>query len=149
MKKLTTILAGLFLLFSASAFRPSDVNVSARIKSNFEKDFVSYSDVTWTKKEDLYVASFKTEDQKLVAAYNDNGDLLGVSREITLAKLPLGVSLALQSKYAGYNINDTVIELLAEGTTYFINAENEKYQVKLQADTAGNITVINKAKKKH
>jgi hypothetical protein len=149
MKKLSTILAGLFLLFSASAFTPFGINVSPRIKSSFEKDFASGSDVTWAKKEDLYLASFKAEDQNLVAAYNDNGDLLSVSREITLEKLPLAVSLALQSKYSGYNISNSVIELLTEGTTYFINAENEKYKVKLQADTAGNITVINKTKKRH
>ena len=148
MKKLTTILAGLCMMFSATAFAPSDVNVSPRIKSSFEKDFASCSDVSWTRNEDMYLASFKTEDQKLVAAYNDNGDLLGVTREITLEKLPLAVTLALQSKYAGYNINNSVIELMAEGTTYFINAENAKHKVKLQADTAGNLTVINKTKKK-
>ena len=148
MKKLATIIAGLFLVFTVSAFTPSGVNVSARIKSNFEKDFASGSDVTWTKKEDVYLAAFKAEDQKLVAAYNETGELLSVSREITLAKLPLGVSLALQSKYAGYNINDSVIELFSEGTTYFINAENAKFKVKLQADTAGSLTVVSKTKKK-
>ncbi len=147
MKKLTLILAGLFLLFSVSAFATSDVKVSAKIKTCFEKDFALSSDVTWTKAEEVYLASFKSMEQSLMAAYNEEGELLGVSRSIPLAKLPLGVSLALQNKYAGYTINDSVIELFAGGTTYFISAENGKYKVRIQADTAGQLNVISKTKK--
>jgi hypothetical protein len=142
MKKLTAFLAVTFLLFSASAFTYADVNVSKKIKSSFEKDFTSYSDVTWIKNEDLYVASFKAKEQNFAAAYNEEGDLLSVSRKITLAQLPLSVSLALQKKYPGYTFSDSVIELFADGTTYFVNAENEKFKVNIQSDPTGNFTVI-------
>lgn len=147
MKKLTTIVAALLLLISVSTFA-TDVNVSSKIKSSFKKDFTSYSNERWTIKEDAYIVSFKQNDQDLAAAYNEDGDLLSVSRTITLSQLPLSVSMALQNKYSGYAITDSVIELSAEGTSYFINAENAKYKVRMQADTAGGLNVINKTKKK-
>lgn len=148
MKKLTIIFAGLFLLFTTSAFTTTDVNVSSRIKSSFEKDFASISDATWSTKEDMYIALFKTEDKSMAAAYNDNGKLLSVSREINLSMLPIGVSLALKNKYADYNISNSVIELFSENTSYFIDAENAKHKIRLQSDSSGNLTVVSKTKKK-
>ena len=149
MKKLTTIIAGLFLLFSASAFTTPDVNVSKTIKASFERDFASCSDVVWAKAEDVYIASFKTFEKKMSAVYNEDGQLLSVRRSISFEQVPMSVTLAMQEKYSGYNIDNSVTELFAEGsTTYFINAANDKHTVRIQADTAGNLTVISKTKKK-
>ena len=58
MKKLTTITVAFLLLFTASAFSMNDASVSAKIKTVFEKDFASASNIVWTQKEDIYVASF-------------------------------------------------------------------------------------------
>ena len=146
MKKLTTIIAGLFLYFSASAFT-SDANVSAKIKTVFEKEFISASDIKWTKKNDLYIASFKENDTYLTAAYSEEGELLSIGRYIEMSKLPLKVLRELQNKYASYIIDPTVIELSTDETSYFIYAENEKYKVKIKSDTSGNLKVESKTKK--
>ena len=149
MKKLTTIIAGLFLLFSASGFTTPDVNVSKTIKASFERDFASSSNVVWAKAEDVYIASFKALEKNMSAVYNEEGQLLSVRRAVTFEQVPISVTLAMQEKYSGYSINNSVTELFAEGSTmYFINAENDKHIVRIQADTAGNLTVISKTKKK-
>lgn len=147
MKKLTAIFAGLFLLFSASAFTNNTVNVSAKIKSQFEKKFSSVSDVTWKKVEDIYVASFKIKGKEFSVAYNEEGELLVMGRYISLSQVPLNVSLSLDEKYGKYTIDDSVIELSVDQTIYYINAENEKFKLQIKSDASGNISVMKKTKK--
>ncbi len=61
------------------------------------------------------------------AAFNEEGEFLGATRIITLSQLPLSTSLALQDRYAGYTINDSVTEMTTDGqTNYYIAAENSK-----------------------
>ena len=148
MKKLTTILAGLFLLFSASAFTTADVNVSNRVKKIFEQDFASASEVKWDKNKNVYIASFKVKDLHFTAAYSDEGELLGIARYIELSQLPLIVYRALENKYSGYSIDPSVEEVSADETSYFIIAENEKYKLKIKSNSLGNLSVVSKTKNK-
>lgn len=147
MKKLTIITAALFLLFSASAFTTTDADVSAKIKNGFQKDFSLVTDVIWQKAQDIYVATFKVKDQEMAAAYDDEGMLVSVSRYVKLSDLPLSISMALKNQYADYKINDSVIELLKDGTNYFITAENAKTKLKIKADAFGGLSVVSKTKK--
>src|SRR5687768_8354672 len=126
MKKLTGILTALVLFVSASSFAPNEEIVSAKIKSAFEKTFTSASDVKWNKSDGFYFANFKINQQFLTAAFNDEGELVGASRNIPLSQLPLNISLALQNDYADYTIA-SVTEMTTEGqTNYYIAAENSK-----------------------
>ncbi|MDB5222352.1 MAG: hypothetical protein JWN83_1019 [Chitinophagaceae bacterium] len=148
MKKLTIIFAGLFLLFSASSFTPpEEAEVSAKVKAVFESGFTSVSEVKWKKREDLYVVSFKANDLYLMAAYNEDAELLAITRFITLSQLPLNVSLALESKYPGYIIDPAIIELSTDQTLYYIYAENEKFKLKIKSDASGNLSVDSRTKK--
>ena len=148
MKKLTTITVAFLLLFTASAFSMNDASISAKIKTVFEKDFASASNIVWTQKEDIYVASFTINDNELAAAYTADGELLVMSRYINAAQLPLKVIRALQEKYAGYTIGESVIELAKDQTTYIINAENAKYKIKAEVDASGNWYAIKRTKKR-
>ncbi|MGI8583534.1 MAG: hypothetical protein ACR2KX_15150 [Chitinophagaceae bacterium] len=147
MKKLTAIFAGLFLLFSASAFTTNALNVSAKIKSEFEKKFSSVSDVTWKQVEDIYVASFKVKGKEFSVAYNEEGELLVMGRYISLSQVPLNVSLSLDEKYGKYTIDESVIELSVDQTLYYITAENEKFKLQIKSDASGNLSVMKKTKK--
>lgn len=148
MKTLTTIITGLVLLFSTSAFTP--LNVSVNLKTAFEKDFTTVSDIKWKKvDENLYLASFNLKGSEAVAAYTEDGKLLSVARYITLSEVPLNITLALQDKYAAYFINQSVIELsVNNASSYIIHAENMKHKVKLEANSSGDIFVVSKTKNK-
>ncbi len=149
MKKLTVILTALVLFISASSFAPNEETVSAKIKSAFEKTFTSASQVRWNKSDGFYFADFKINDQVLSAAFNEEGELVGASRNIALSQLPLNISLALQDNYAGYAINDSVTEITTEGqTSYYIAAENSKRIVTIKASANGDISIVKKTKKK-
>ena len=148
MKKLTTITAALLLLISASAFTPSDTEVSVKIRTEFQKNFTAAKDVSWKKTNDIYFATFKINEQALSAAYNEEGELVGATRTITLADLPLSVSLAVKNAYEGYTIDDTVTELVNDGQTkYYLTAENAKYKIDFTA-SEGSLNIEKKTKKK-
>jgi len=148
MKKLTTVFAGLILLFLTSSFAFTDTSINARIKSVFEKDFAAYTNLKWTIYEDVYVASFKLKDVQLTAAYNENAELLAVTRYITFSQLPLKVSKAIEEKYGTYAIDQSAIELSADQTSYYVNVENEKFALRIKSDASGYLTIENKIKKK-
>ena len=149
MKKLTAILTALVLFISASSFAPNEEIVSAKIKSAFEKTFTSASEVKWNKSHGFYFANFKINEQVLEAAFDEEGELVGASRNIALSQLPLNISLALQNDYAGYAINESVTEMTTEGqTNYYITAENSKRILTIKAGAFGDLSIDKKTKKK-
>ena len=96
MKKLTKLPAGFFLLFALSAFTPIGINVSSKIKANFEQAFSSVTVVKWTTYQDIYVASFIEKGRDISAAYSPDGELLCVGKSMTVDQLPLNVTLPLK-----------------------------------------------------
>jgi hypothetical protein len=149
MKKLTGILCALSLLISASSFTASkDDTISAKIKSAFEKTFTSAADANWQKVNEFYTVNFKVNGRYLSAAYNQDGELLGATRNITLSELPLNITLALKDKYADYTIDKSVTEMTVnDETSYYIKAENAKKILTLKANSSGYLSLESKTKK--
>lgn len=144
------VLCGLSLLISVSAFTPvKDDTVSTKAKSAFEKTFASSSDVVWKKLGGFYMVNFKIDNQDCSAAYNEQGEFMSASRNITLSQLPLSINLALQSKYAEYSINKLAMEVTLNGeSNYYIQAENAKHTLTIKANSLGTLSIENKEKKK-
>jgi hypothetical protein len=146
MKTLTTIFAGLFLLFTTTAFTPG-TDVSANVKAVFETSFAPRSTVKWTRYQDINVATFKENNTYMTAAYSDDGKLLVVGKYVTLAELPENAAKTVNEKYAGYAINDSVIEMTTDEKWYLVDVQNEKYKLRLKCDAAGSVTVESRTKK--
>jgi hypothetical protein len=149
MKKLKTVFAAAAMLLAVSAFAsPNPDKVSKRVKTEFERNFSDALNVKWEKQDDFYFAYFNLNLKEVSAAYNENGDLLGVSRILETDQLPLSISLAIADKYAGYTLGKTVTEITYEGqTNYYVTAENDKKNLKLKCNGNGEITIDKKAKK--
>lgn len=149
MKKLRTVFAAAALLLATSAFAANGPEkVSPKVKAVFEKNFTEAANVSWEKSEDYYFASFTLNSKRVSVAYNENGDLLGVSRVIATSQLPITVSLAVSNKYEGYAIAKNATELTYEGqTNYYITVENSKQVLRLKCSSSGDIEVDNKTKK--
>ena len=150
MKKSTTILSAAALLFSASIFAAdsAETSVSSKANSAFRKDFSSAQNVSWQKKNDVYFVSFDVNNNSREAAYNEQGELVGASRLITSAELPLAVSLAVAKKYEGYIVAKIATEITYENeTNYYINVGNESQLLRLKCSVNGDITVDSKTKK--
>lgn len=149
MKKLKTFFAAAALLLATSAFAsPDPDNVSEKVKKEFEKNFTGAQQVNWKKIDDFYFAFFKLNESEVTAAYNEGGEMLGISRIINIKQLPLNVTLAITAKYAGYTFAKNATELNFEGqTSYYVNIENSKKNIKLKCTSYGEIYVDSKTKK--
>ncbi len=147
MKKLTTIVTALILLLSATAFATTGDNVTKIVKGAFEKDFTRAQNVTWQKTGDFYFANFVMNGLETDAAYNEAGELVGTSRKITVAQLPLNVSLALSQQYKNYTLKEEATELSFDGETqYYVTVDNAKQTLRLKCRTSGDISVEKKLK---
>ena len=149
MKKLKTVFAAVAILLATSAFAASGPEkVSERVKSAFEKNFTGASNVNWEKNQDFYFASFTLDSKEVAAAYNESGELVGTSRLLATAQLPLKVSLAIADRYQGYNVSTAATELTYEGeTSYCLTVVNDKQILNLKCSSNGDITVTSKIKK--
>jgi hypothetical protein len=147
MKKVTTILTAMILLFSVTAFASEGEKVTAKVKLAFEKDFVKAQDVNWKKTGEFYFASFIMNDVVVDAAYNEEGELVGTSRKIATAQLPLILSLALSQKYSQYTLPTEATELNYDGEThYFVTVKNSKKTLRLNCKPNGEVTIDKKIK---
>ena len=148
MKKTAIVLTAIVTLFAASAFALDGDNVSATVAAAFKSDFSQVNQVTWKKKSDFYFAVFQLNNVNVEVAYDEGGELVGSSRNIAPAQIPLSVSLTLSKKYGEYAISEQVLELTYEGQTrYYFSVENDKQVVQLKCYSNGEIDVEGKTKK--
>ena len=149
MKKLTAIFAAFMLLIGVSAFaNTGSDNVSKTVKDAFEKNFSGAVNVTWEQTDELYFASFKLNEREVNAAYNEKGELIGISRKLQLSEVPLNVTKSLKLDFEGYTILNTVTEMLFEGqTVYYATAEGVSKILKLKCFSDGQIYVEKRIKK--
>ena len=148
MKKITTILTAVVMLFATSAFAADGDNVTSTVKKAFKKDFIAASNVIWEKSSDFYFADFLVNGKNASAAYNEDGELVGTSQVITADQLPLTVARAVSQKFGAYQMNSFVTELTYEGkTSYYINVEGEKQTLKLKCDMSGDVSIENRSAK--
>jgi hypothetical protein len=82
------------------------------------------------------------------AAYNEEGELLGVSRVIATSQLPLSISMAIAKNYEGYTVANNVTEITYEGqTNYYVEVTNSKQVLKLKCNSNGEMSVDKKIRK--
>ncbi|MBL7702270.1 MAG: hypothetical protein JNM14_08465 [Ferruginibacter sp.] len=156
MKKIKTVLTAIVMLFSISSFAhrapvakgPEPEKVSAAVKAAFENDFSKATVVTWEKTDGFYFASFLLNTVKVDAAYTETGELLGTCRRISADQMPLSISVALADNYAGYEIDDSVVELNYESVTrYYVTVSNKTHTLKLKCYSNGSMEIESKTKK--
>ncbi len=148
MKKLTTVLTAIVMLFATSAFAKDGDNVTAKVAAAFKTDFSQVNNVSWEKTSNFYFATFQFNNITVDAAYNEDGELVGVSRKIASAQLPLNVTLELAKKFSEYTVSAQAFELNYEGqTSYYLTVENSKQVLKLKCYSNGDIDVESKIKK--
>ena len=148
MKKLATVLTAIVMLFATSAFATDGDNVTAKVAAAFKTDFSQVSNVSWEKTSDFYFATFQLNNVTVDAAYNEEGELVGTSRKIATAQLPLNVTLELTKKFGAYTVWAQASEVTYEGlTSYYLTVENDKQVLKLKCYSNGDIDVESKTKR--
>jgi hypothetical protein len=144
MKKMIITLAVALVTFSSFA---NSGTVSQKVLDAFHTEFTTASEVEWTSGADYYKATFNYNGKYVFAYYNEDGELLGLTRYISPVDLPVMLENSLKKNYEGYWVSDLVEVSKNDGTTYYITLENAdtKMVLKSSGTTWSSYTKIKKA----
>ncbi|MBL7733381.1 MAG: hypothetical protein JNM88_19595 [Chitinophagaceae bacterium] len=144
MKKMILTLA--IAVSTVGAFA-REANVSEKVLNAFNTEFKAATNVEWTIATDYYMASFQYNEKYINAFYSTEGELLGLSRNLSPADLPLNLQTSLKKEYADYWISDLLEVAKSEGTSYYITLEDADSKIVLKASGGNGWTNYKKVKK--
>ena len=144
MKKIIITLA---IALSSYASFAGEETVSSAVLNSFSQEFAGAKDVQWVTTKDCYKASFVLNSQHVIAFYNLDGELLGLSRNISSLDLPLGLQGNLKKEYKEYWISDLFEVSNGDGTNYYITVEKADSKIILKSGIGSKWTVYKKVSK--
>lgn len=148
MKQLS-IAAVLFLSISLSSFagNPGGTTPSFKGAGNFMQTFPQATGIEYKNKGEFTEVHFTWQGLSLFAFYDNDGDLVATSRNISADNLPLTVQLNLQRQYAGYAIKNAIeYNDNDNNLSYYVNVVGPKTSLLLQISTDGSLSVFKKMK---
>ena len=144
MKKVIMLLA--ITISTLSAFATEE-KVNQKVLHAFQSEFSSAKDVHWVATPDYFKAEFLFNDQHVNAFYNTDGELLGITRNITSLDLPMNLQTGLKKSYADFWISDLFEVTRSDSTGYYITLENAESVIVLKASADNEWTVFKKTRK--
>jgi hypothetical protein len=108
-------------------------DVSGDVLKSFQSTFAQAKEVSWTVTENLYKAEFTLNDQAVTAFYNNEGQFLGLTRNITSFQLPLMLQATIKKEYKDYWISELFELSNDNGTEYYITLENADTKITLKS----------------
>lgn len=144
MKKMILVLA---IIVSAMSAFASDEKVNAKVLEAFQTEFNAVKNVNWTAGENYYKAEFVFNNQRVQAFYSVDGELMGLTRYITLLDLPLGLQTNLKKNYSDYWISDVFEVSKSDATGYYITLEGADTRLVMKSTDGEDWTVYKKIRK--
>jgi hypothetical protein len=130
MKKMMLTLA--IAVSTLSAFAREE-KVAPKVLDAFKNEFNTAKEVEWTVGTTYYMATFNYNDKYVFAYYNADGVLLGLTRYISSADLPMVLQNNLKKEYSDYWISD-LFEVAKNGVTlYYVTLESADKKIVLQS----------------
>jgi hypothetical protein len=143
------ILIGVFIFITgiSSAFANGNEEVNNKIIRSFQKEFAGAQNVHWVTTKDFMKVTFTLNEQVVYAYYDQNGSLLGVTRNILSGQLPINLLTDFKKNYSNYWITD-LFEMAAKGeNVYYLTLEDSDHKVVLTSNGANGWDVYSKNKK--
>lgn len=107
--------------------------VNYKVVNSFKKEFRQAQEVRWENGRQYVKATFKLNDQLMVAYYSNTGELLGITRNITTSQLPINLITDIKKNHKNAWVTD-LFELTAnEETRYYITLEDADQTVVLES----------------
>lgn len=144
MKKIIMILA--VLISTTSAFAGEE-NVATKVLNAFKTEFNTAKEVEWTVGSNYYKAAFVYNEKHVFAYYNEEGELLGLTRYLSSDDLPLNLQINLKKSYSKYWISDLFEVAKSDGTAYYITLEDADTKIILKASAESDWSVYKKTRK--
>ncbi len=135
------------MIVSLSAFAKEERKVSAKVLNAFNTEFTTAQEVAWTVSSDYYKADFDMNGQKVSAFYNTDGDLMGITRNISSSQLPVSLQSSLKKNYSNYWISDLFEVANNNGTSYYVTMEDGNKKVVLNSASGSEWSTYKKDRK--
>jgi len=143
------ILIAVFVLLTSisSAFANGKEEVNERIIKSFQKEFAGAQNAQWTTTKDFVKVTFTLNEQVVYAFYEQNGNLLGVTRNIVSTQLPINLLTDLKKNYSTHWITDLFEMATNNENVYYVTLENSDQKVILKSSGTTGWEVYKKGKK--
>ncbi|HVM88534.1 MAG TPA: hypothetical protein VMT76_10140 [Puia sp.] len=146
MKKGILIFALMLTGFSYSFARTTD-GITKKAVESFNKEFSSARNTTWENKGSYMIVTFSMNSQIMFAYYGNNGELIGVARNILSDKLPISQLISLKKNYSDYWISNLFEVSMDNDTTYYVTLENADQKLVLKSSDYTGWEVYSKEEK--
>ena len=124
-KRFLVLTTALILTFSAT-FAKETPSVPATIVTELHQKFTKADNIQWETTANFYKATFTIDGHPLKAFYSYDGELIGVSRQISVDQLPLALIADVKERSANSTITDFFELLTDRGTEYYITYKGDK-----------------------
>lgn len=126
MKKNILILTAAFLLSFSAIFANDSNPVPQLIVKELNREFKNPTDVQWKITGNYYKAFFTVDGYALEAFYSHLGELIALSRNITLDQLPMSLLKEAIEKISTNQVTEFFELLTDRGTEYFLRFNTGK-----------------------
>lgn len=116
---------------------PTAKKVNSKVLKSFQSSFKTATDVDWTVSENFYKADFSLNGQYVAAYYDEAGQLIALTRNISSVQLPIALQTDLKKDHEGYWISDLFELANEQGTTYYVTLETADTKLILKSAGAG------------
>jgi hypothetical protein len=147
MKKSILTISIMLTVALTTAFANNNDGIFQRAKESFNSSFNTASSVKWQQEKNFVKATFIMNDQVMNAYYNNDGDLIAITRNILSDQLPINLMADIKKNYNNHWITD-LFEIAAEGqTSYYITLENADETIVLKSSDFSTWSVYKKTKR--
>jgi hypothetical protein len=121
--------------------------VHKRIQSAFQKEFATAFNPRWESVGNgIYHVSFSQDSEVMDAYYNEDAQLISLSRYVSREQLPLLVNKTIGEKFGSAEITQ-VRELVTESeTSYLVTAKKDNGTIISRIYTTGGFQIVKKIK---
>ena len=132
----------------STAFASSnDESISLKAKTSFNNSFNTASSVQWQQDKNFAKVTFTMNSQVMNAYYNEDGELMAITRNILSNQLPINLMAGIKNDYSNHWISD-LFEIAADNaTSYYVTLENADETIVLKSTDFNTWSVYKKTKR--
>jgi hypothetical protein len=146
MKKFFVTIA-LAVAIVGGSFAADGVKIDRKIQAAFQKEFAEAFNPRWESVgSGLYHVSFTQNSEVMDAYYNEEGQMVSLSRYVSREQLPILVNKTIDNKLGSAEVGH-IRELVSENeTSYLVTAKKEKGTVVARIYTTGGFQIVKRIK---
>lgn len=123
MKSLKILAIMLFTTGFAKAQDLNSADVPVNLRDAFNKEYPKATAVEWEKEMDHYKVEFDLDRRDHEIWYSASGSIVKKEQEMKKTELPPSIRAVIQSKYAGYRVDDVEMVWKKKIKTYEVELE--------------------------